>query len=64
MQEIEIGKNEVQARKGEYLPFVDIGVGSELENPGKFTRFGALEEQLDIEPGTHFFYSHCFADAQ
>ncbi|MCS6904845.1 MAG: efflux transporter outer membrane subunit [Bacteroidia bacterium] len=54
LQEIEISKNEVRARKGEYLPFVNIAASSSVEKPGRYTRFGALEEQLELKPGTHF----------
>lgn len=54
LQEIEITKNEVRARKGEYLPFVDVGAVVETEKPGRFTHNGAVEENLDIRPGTEF----------
>ena len=54
MQEIEISKNEVYARKGEYLPFVGIGAGAGLEKPGAYTRDGAVEESLEIKHGTKF----------
>jgi NodT family efflux transporter outer membrane factor (OMF) lipoprotein len=53
-QEIEIRKNEVRARKGEYLPFVNIAAGFGIEKPGKYTRFGAIEEQLEVKPGVSF----------
>ena len=53
-QEIEISKNEVRARKGEYLPFLGIGAGAATEKPGEFTRFGALEKQLEVKPGEAF----------
>jgi outer membrane protein, multidrug efflux system len=54
LQEIEIGKNEVLARKGEYKPFVGVGGGTGLEKPGRFTQMGALEDQLEIKPGKAF----------
>ncbi|MFZ2906375.1 MAG: TolC family protein [Cyclobacteriaceae bacterium] len=54
MQEIEISKNEIQARKGEYLPFVGFGAGAGLEKPGRYTRDGSVEENLEIKPGTEF----------
>jgi NodT family efflux transporter outer membrane factor (OMF) lipoprotein len=54
IQEIEISKNEIQARKGEYLPFVDFGAGAGLEKAGRFTRNGSVEENLEIKPGTKF----------
>ena len=54
MQEIEISRNEIRARKGEYLPFVDLGVGAGLEKVGKFTRNGAVEENLEVKQGKAF----------
>jgi outer membrane protein, multidrug efflux system len=54
MQEINISKNEIRARKGEYLPFVDFAASAGVEKPGRFTRSGAVEENLEIEPGTAF----------
>ncbi|HLP96525.1 MAG TPA: efflux transporter outer membrane subunit [Saprospiraceae bacterium] len=54
LQEIEILKNEVRARKGEYQPFVNMGAGIASEKPGRYTRFGALEEQLEVKPGKAF----------
>jgi len=54
LQEIEISKNEIRARKGEYLPFVDLQAGAGLEKEGRFTRHGAVDEQLEIQPGKRF----------
>ena len=54
MQEIEINKNEIKARKGEYLPFMGLGAGADADKAGEFTRNGAVDEQLDIRPGTAF----------
>jgi multidrug efflux system outer membrane protein len=54
LQEIEISKNEVRARKGEYLPFVNLAAGAAIEKPGNFTTMGAVEEQLEVKPGTRF----------
>lgn len=48
LQEITIAKNEVRARKGEYLPFVDIGAAADVEKVGRYTRNGAVEEGLNI----------------
>jgi len=31
LQEIEISQNEISARKGEYLPFVNLGGGAGVE---------------------------------
>jgi len=54
IQEIEISKNEVRARKSEYLPKVGFGLSSGLEHPGRYTQMGALEDQLLIKPGQSF----------
>lgn len=53
-QRINIAKNEIQARKGEYLPFVNFGAGAEVEKAGRYTRNGAVEESLEIKEGKAF----------
>lgn len=53
-EEIQIASNEVYARKGEYLPFVTAGVGAGLEKSSRFTREGAVEDQLEAAPGRGF----------
>ncbi|MBU6300091.1 MAG: TolC family protein [Verrucomicrobia bacterium] len=54
LQEIAAAKAEVIGRKGAYLPFVTLGGGAGLEKPGRFTRDGAVEENLPIKPGKEF----------
>jgi outer membrane protein, multidrug efflux system len=54
LQEIQISKNEIKARKGEYLPFVNVYGGGMSEKTARYTRYGALENQLQIKPGTNF----------
>ncbi len=54
LQEIIIRQNEVRARKGEYLPFASVFAGAGAEKPGEFTRDGAVEENLEIEPNRKF----------
>ena len=54
MQEIEIARNEVMDRKGEYLPFVGIGASAGVDKVGRYTRNGALEATTEIEPGKEF----------
>lgn len=54
LQEIETGKNEIMARKGEYLPVVRAGTAIGIEKAGKHTRAGVVEEQLEPEPGKRF----------
>jgi outer membrane protein, multidrug efflux system len=53
-QRISKAANEIQARQGEYKPFVTIGGGAEIEKSGRYTRNGAVEEQLDIKNGQAF----------
>ncbi len=53
-QELQLEINEVRARKGEYLPFVNIGAGAEVDKVGRYTRSGALEATTDIEPHKEF----------
>ncbi|MDR4503383.1 MAG: TolC family protein [Candidatus Scalindua sp.] len=54
LQEIIIAGNEVRARRGEYLPFVNLKAGAGTEKVGEFTRSGAVEKNLDIKPGEEF----------
>lgn len=54
VQEIEISRNEIRARKGEYLPFVGLRTGAGVEKEGRFTRFGAVDDNIEIAPGTAF----------
>lgn len=54
LQEINIAKNEIRARKGEYLPFVGFGAEAGVEKPARYTQFGSLEANNDIRPGKEF----------
>jgi len=54
LQEIRISQNEVRVRKGEYLPFVDIGAGAEVERVGRYTSQGANDANTEIKPGKEF----------
>ncbi len=54
LQEIEISKNEIRAKRGEYLPTVDLGAAGGVEKAGRFTRNGATEHALEIDDGTPF----------
>ncbi len=51
LQEIQIGKNEIQARKGEYLPFIGIKAGADLDKVARYTSRGASEATTEIKPG-------------
>lgn len=50
LQEIEISKNEVMQRKGEYKPFVNLGAGVAADRAGKYTWDGFSEEDLKANP--------------
>jgi NodT family efflux transporter outer membrane factor (OMF) lipoprotein len=50
LREIEIDKNEIQARKGEYLPFVNIAGVAGIDKTGKYTWDGLAEEDLKANP--------------
>lgn len=51
LQEIEIARNEIRARKGEYLPFVGVGASAGVDKPGRYTSLGASEATTEIMPG-------------
>lgn len=54
LQEIELNNNEAYARKGAYLPFLNVGIGGGVDKTAQYTRLGAVEEQLSVTPGTPF----------
>ncbi|CAM3888906.1 TolC family protein [Flavobacterium cucumis] len=54
MQKVNMAQNEIQARKGEYLPSVGLGAGADLDKVGKFTRNGSVEENLNIREDEKF----------
>lgn len=51
LQEINISKNEVRARRGAYLPIAGVGIGSGIEKVGRYTSHGASDAAHDITPG-------------
>lgn len=51
LQEIEIARNEIRARKGEYLPFVNLGAGAGVEKVGRYTHQGVSDATIEYEPG-------------
>lgn len=51
LQEIGMSENEIEARKGEYLPFVTLGGGMGVEKAPRYTQLGASEATTDIKPG-------------
>jgi len=54
LQEIQIAKSEARVRTGEYLPQAGLELGAGMEKPGEFTRDGAVEKQLEVQPGKAF----------
>ncbi len=54
LQEIYISQNEVRARKGQYLPFVNIEADAGFDKVGRYTRNGAVERTDEIQPGKEF----------
>lgn len=54
MQEIQISRNEIKARKGEYLPFVGVKGGAGVEKVGRYTSQGANDANTEIKPGKEF----------
>lgn len=51
LQEINVARNEVRARKGEYLPFVGLEAAAGTEKVSRNTMAGAVHETVDIQPG-------------
>jgi len=51
IREIEIARNEIRARKGEYLPFVGLRGAAGVDKVGRYTTLGAAEEADEIAPG-------------
>ena len=50
LREIEMDKNEIEARKGEYLPFVNVGGAAGIDKTGRYTWDGLSEEDLKTNP--------------
>lgn len=53
-QEIQIAGNQIMARRGAYLPFVNVGAGGGLFRNSRFTPAGAAEDQLTYPGGGTF----------
>lgn len=51
LQEIQISRNEIRAKKGKYLPYVGIKGGAGVDKVSRYTNIGAMEANTDIEPG-------------
>ncbi|WP_228719806.1 TolC family protein [Methylococcus geothermalis] len=48
MQRISVAENEIQARRGAYMPFVRTGAAAGGEKPGEYTFNGAVERNLPL----------------
>lgn len=51
LQEIEVARNEIRARRGEYLPFIGLRGGAATEKVGRYTSQGAGDASTEMEPG-------------
>lgn len=51
LQEIEMAKNDIMARKGALLPMVELGAGTGVEKVGRYTSQGAGDASTEITPG-------------
>jgi len=51
LQEINVAKNEIRARKGAYLPFINLGAGAGIDRVSKYTSQGASDAVNEITPG-------------
>jgi len=54
LQEILIAQYEIQEKKAEYLPFLNGGGGLGLEKEARYTKLGAVEENVEYEEGKKF----------
>lgn len=54
LQEVAVEQAEVLEKQGEFLPFVKLEWGSGVEKTPRYTRMGALEHELELEPGVPF----------
>lgn len=48
LQEIIIARNEIMARKGEYLPKLGVGAGAGVDKVGRYTSQGASDEATGV----------------
>jgi len=48
-QELELARNEIQARTGDYMPSVSLGARADMAKPGRYTLQGATEEKVNIQ---------------
>ena len=51
LQEVDISRNEIRVRKGEYLPFLGVKAGAGVDRVPRYTNIGAMEANTEIKPG-------------
>jgi NodT family efflux transporter outer membrane factor (OMF) lipoprotein len=51
LREVQIAQNEVLARRGAYVPFVNLGGGAGADKAARYTRAGAVHENVPLVPG-------------
>ena len=56
LREIEMSKNEIMARKAEYMPFLHLKGGAGVDRAGKFTWDGISEEDWKASPDKEHNY--------
>jgi multidrug efflux system outer membrane protein len=54
LQEINIAQNEIRARKGEYLPFINLQGVAGADRMSRYTRPGSIDASQEIAPGKEF----------
>ncbi|MBE0392130.1 TolC family protein [Flavobacterium sp. PL002] len=54
LQQVDMAKNEIQARKGEYLPSVGIAAAAEVEKVGRYTSQGASDANTKVKGDQEF----------
>lgn len=53
-QDIRIAYNDYRARRGAIFPFFNLGATAGMDKASRFTRAGAVEDQLTVAPGKGF----------
>ncbi|UOB16104.1 TolC family protein [Abyssalbus ytuae] len=53
-QKVNIAQNRIKAKKGEYLPFVNLQAGAGIEKVGRYTSQGANDANTEIKTGEEF----------
>ncbi len=53
-EDVQIANNTVLSRRGTYLPFLSLGALAGTDKPSRYTREGAVDNNLNILPGQAF----------